>query len=118
MLMAIAALKRFKKKYLPILGIPTLEVHDAIYFFVSLKNILKAFVLGKELLEKEPLKIIEKEYPDIQWHMPMVVEGKAGFRLGDTIEAENMTIEEALSTMVLETLIKEYVLDIELKKAA
>lgn len=118
MLMAVAALRKKKKKYLKLLGIPTMEVHDALYFFVKLKHMIKAFILGKELLEKEPLELVAKKFPKIEWDMPIIVEGKSGFRLGDTVENEGLTESAALAEMVLETYVKECVLDIELAKAA
>jgi len=118
MLMGVATLKRKAKHYLKLLGIPTMEVHDALYFFVRLKDMIRAKMRGKELLEQEPLKIIKKEYPDIKWRMPLVVESKQGFRLGDTVENEGMTEAESLAEMVLETLVKESLLEQELLKAA
>lgn len=118
MLMAVAALRTRRKKYLKLLGIPTMEVHDALYFFVKLKDMLKAFALGKELLETEPLITVKKWFKKVRWSMPLVVEGKVGLRLGDSVELERMDETEALAEMTLETFIKESLLNIELAKAA
>jgi len=118
MLMAVAALRRKKKKYLKLLGIPTMEVHDALYFFVKLIDMMKAKILGKKLLETEPLATVKHDFPKVEWDMPLIVEGKVGFRLGDTVEIEDMSESEALGEMVLETLVKESALDLELAKAA
>lgn len=118
MLMAVAALRTKRKKYLKLLGIPTMEVHDALYFFVTLRDVLKSFALGKELLETEPLITMKKYFKKVKWDMPLVVEGKIGFRLGDSVELEGMEETEALAEMTLETFIKESLLNIELAKAA
>jgi uracil-DNA glycosylase family 4 len=124
MLMALAAL-RLKKKMYKMLGIPTMEVHDALYFFVKLKDLIKAYALGKNLLETEPLATVSKLFKKIKflgkrvhWDMPLEVEGEAGFRLGDTVEVERdgemISEEEALAEMTLETLMKENMLELEL----
>ena len=65
-----------------------MEVHDAIYWWTPLKHMLKSIPVAKELLEKEPLRVVKKLYPEIDWKIPLVVEGKAGFRLGDSVEIE------------------------------
>lgn len=122
MLMALSALKRKPKKY-KILGVPTMEVHDALYNFVKLRNLLKGFVLGKQLLEKEPLAVVRKRFSHIKWKVPLAVEGESGLRLGDTIEAEDVdgnmkSIEEILAAMTLETYESESKLLHELKLAA
>jgi hypothetical protein len=117
MLMGIATLRRKKKKYRKILGIPPMEVHDALYFFVKLKNLLKALILGKELLENEPLNVVKKEFPKIKWKIPLQVEGKCGFRLGDTVEIEKMSIADILRDMTMETYLRESALRLELEAA-
>jgi uracil-DNA glycosylase family 4 len=117
MLMAIRALQIKKKKY-KLLGVPMMEVHDAIYFAVKLKDILKGFLLGKELLEKEPIRTMKKMYPEIDWVVPLKVEGECGLRLGDTVEAEKdgelFDIGAILSEMFFETFTSESKLSWEL----
>jgi DNA polymerase I-like protein with 3'-5' exonuclease and polymerase domains len=122
MLMAIATLYRKKKKY-RILGVPTIEVHDFLGFKTKLKNILRAFNLCKELLEIEPLNVVKKDFPDIKWNIPLVVEGEIGLRLGDTVEGEDekgnlKKMHELLCDMFFESFVKEVKLDAELKAAA
>ena len=117
MLMALAALKRKAEIYLEVLGIPTMEVHDALYFFVKLKDMVKAMILGRQLLTKEPLETVKKEFPKVDFKISLEVEGKVGYRLGDTVESEGKKLAEALGLMTLETLIRESSLDLELKAA-
>lgn len=121
MLSAIAVLKRKRKKYKKI-GVPTLEIHDYIGFKTKLKDLLAAYHLCKELLEKEPLEVVKKEFPLINWLIPLVVEGKVGFRLGDSVDCEDdgklKHMHEIMADMFLETLTKELKLDADLRKAA
>jgi hypothetical protein len=121
MLMALAVMRRLKKKY-KLLGVPTIEVHDYLGSKIKLKNLIKSFKLYKYLLEKEPLNVVKKDFPDIDWQIPLVVEGKAGFRLGDSIECEEdgklKEIHEILGDMFFETYVKELKLDYDLKVSA
>lgn len=121
MLMAVAMLRRKKKKYAP-LGVPTLEIHDYIGWKTRLKDFIKAYSLGKNLLEKEPLGVVKKEWPKIKWQVPLVVEGKVGFRYGDSVECEEdgklKDLHQIFADMFLETFTKEVKLDYDLKVAA
>lgn len=120
MLMAVATLKRKRKKYKP-LGVPTLEVHDYIGWKTQLKDLLEAYVLGKNLLEKEPLQVVKREWPEIKWQVPLVVEGKVGFRYGDSVECEEdgklKEMHQILADMFLESFVKETKLDVDLRIA-
>lgn len=118
MLMAMAIMKRKPKKYKKLLKAITLEIHDYIGFKCPLRDLQNMFALAKPLLEKEPLKLIEKEYPDIKWTIPLQVEGVSGLRYGDSIEAEGKQLHEIMLAMFLETYAKEVRLDHELKLAA
>jgi uracil-DNA glycosylase family 4 len=78
-------LLRKKLKY-ALLGIPPMEVHDALYFVVPVLQLAQAYKLGKELLEKESLATIASDFPSIKWRVPIVVDVKAGIRLGTKIK--------------------------------
>lgn len=116
MFMAMAIMKRKAKKYKKL--IPTLEVHDYLGFKTPIRDIFKMFKLGKYLLEKEPLKLIKKEYPKIKWKIPLAVDGNVGFRYGDAVEAEGKQMHEVLANMFCETFTKESKLDYDLKMVA
>lgn len=122
MLMAMTKLKDKASKYRIILGVPGMEVHDAIYWWTPLKNFLKARTMGKQLLEKEPLRVVKKLYPEIDWKIPLVVEGKAGLRLGDTVEIEDagkeLEMHEVLARMFIESFKSESDINNQLKKVA
>src|SRR5205807_789213 len=80
LLMAVAGLERDKEKY-NLLQHPQLEIHDAIYFRVKLKDLWKALPQGVDLLEKEPIRVCKEEF-GIDWHVPLKAEASAGFRFG------------------------------------
>lgn len=112
MLMAMAIMKRKPSRYKQL--VPTLEVHDYMGFKVKIKEIFDAFDLVRKLLEVEPLKLIKREYPQIKWKIPLMVEGNVGFRLGDAIEAENKTMPQLLAEMFIETFCKEVKLEADI----
>lgn len=116
MFMAMAIMKRKAKKYKKL--VPTLEVHDYMGFKCPIRNIFKMFALGKNLLEKEPLKLVKKEYPEIKWKIPLAVDGQVGLRYGDSVEADGKKMHEVLAEMFCETYTKESKLDQDLKIAA
>jgi uracil-DNA glycosylase family 4 len=82
--MAIALLKRKPKEYRK-LQRPQLEVHDALYFGVKLKYLLKSAKLGHKLMVDEPMKLSEEEF-GIKKKVPLATKPKAGFRFGVHIE--------------------------------
>ena len=74
------------------------------------------------MLEKEPLNVVKKDFPDVKWKLPLVVEGKVGFRLGDSVECEDdgklKQMHEILADMFLESFVKETKLNVDLKAVA
>lgn len=82
--MAIAILFRKPKEYRK-LQRPQLEVHDALYFGVPLKYLLRCAKLGYRLMVDEPMKISEKEF-GIKKKVPLSTKAKGGFRFGVHIE--------------------------------
>jgi uracil-DNA glycosylase family 4 len=103
MLMAMSLLKNKDNKYRIMLGVPGMEVHDYLGWWTPLKKLEKSLVLAKALLEKEPLKMVKKLYPKINWRVPLKVEAKCGFRFGDTVEVEGLSLPQMLAKMFFET---------------
>lgn len=90
-----AILKRMAKTY-SLIRVPNMEVHDALYHSVKLRDIFEGQALVKELLEKEIVRTIRADF-GIKWRVPLLSEGEAGFRLGTKIEAAKFnSIEEFL----------------------
>lgn len=80
LLMGLVNIIREPEKY-KLLQRAQMEVHDAMYFVVKLKDLWKAIPLGIDMLEKQALKIVREEF-GIDWKVPLKVEPKAGFRFG------------------------------------
>ena len=84
MMVAVASLERSPDKYSK-LDASQLEIHDAMYFRLKLKHMLKAMVQGKMLFEEEPLKAAREDFR-LKWDVPLLVKPKAGFRFGVMVE--------------------------------
>jgi uracil-DNA glycosylase family 4 len=96
LLMAIAALHRKKEKY-KLLRYPWTEAHDSLFFRVKLKYLLQASKVGQELMTKEPVEIVKREFK-MKKRVPLKAKPKAGFRFGVMIEGiEKMTEYEFLN---------------------
>ena len=80
LLIGLINIIRDKEKY-KLLRRAAMEIHDAMYFYVKLKDMWAAVKLGVDMLEKESLKIVREEF-GIDWKVPLMVEPKAGFRFG------------------------------------
>ena len=84
LLIGLVPLIRQPQRY-ALLQRPKMEIHDAIYFIVKLKDLLEAAVQGQDMVEKESLKIVREEFK-INWKVPLKAEPKAGFRFGNMVK--------------------------------
>jgi uracil-DNA glycosylase family 4 len=64
---------------------PKMEIHDAIYFIVKLKQLWQSALLGQDMLENECINIVRKEF-GIDWKVKLKAEPKAGFRFGNLVK--------------------------------
>ena len=80
LLIGLVNIIRDKEKY-KLLRRAVMEVHDAMYFFVKLRDLWPAVSLGIEMLEEDCLATVRREF-GIDWKVPLKVEPKAGFRFG------------------------------------
>lgn len=111
---ALVNLLRKREKY-QMLGIPPMEVHDAGYFYTNVLEILKAYKVGKYLLEQESLKTAKKDF-GIKFDVPIVTEAKAGLQLGSMVEIEKVkSTGEFLANWFYEARKQVIVLNRELK---
>ena len=94
LLIGLVPLIRQREKY-RLLQRLKMEIHDAIYFTVKLKDLWSAAVLGQDMLEKESLKIVRSEFK-IDWKVPLKAEPKAGFRFG--VMSKNMGLTSGPKT--------------------
>lgn len=79
---------RRPEKY-QVLGVPCMDVHDALYMMVNVLDLQEAYRKSRYLLEKESLATVKSDFPHIDWTVPIVVEAEAGLRLGGKVELEN-----------------------------
>jgi uracil-DNA glycosylase family 4 len=106
LLMAIASLHRKALKYY-LLQNPWCEAHDSLFFTTILKHMLKAAKQGQELMTKEPVEIVTKEFK-MKKRVPLKAKPKAGFRYGVMIEdVEGMTEYEFLNAWCKENKLLE-----------
>jgi len=113
LLMALAALYRKAKQY-TLLKYVLMEIHDALYFRVRLKDLMRACKIGHDLMVKEPVKIVEHDFK-MKKRVPLQAKPKAGFRFGVQIEGidkmkeheflnawcrENKKLEKSLKTQL------------------
>lgn len=87
MICALVNLVRKHKKY-AVLGIPPLEVHDALDFVVRVLDLPEGARKAKYLLEKESIATSKKDF-GINWKIAVVTEAKAGIRLGTKVKLKD-----------------------------
>lgn len=85
---ALVNLKRKPKRY-RLLGVPNMEVHDALYMTVLVLKLFEAKRRAKYLLEKDSLATVKSDFSHIDWEVPIVTESEAGIRLGCKIELDD-----------------------------
>jgi DNA polymerase I-like protein with 3'-5' exonuclease and polymerase domains len=96
MICALVNLLRKREEY-AVLGIPPLEVHDALYMVLRLFDLPEGAKKAKYLLEQESIRTSQKEF-GIKWRIPIVTEAKAGLRLGCKVKIkEDIKIGEFLA---------------------
>lgn len=116
MLMSLVPIVRQPEKY-KLLSNPQLEIHDALYFRVKLKYLWEAIELGRQMMEKEPVKIARNEF-NIDWNVPLKAEAKAGFRFGTMLKDINskMGTAEFLNSWCAKNQKMQKAMQLEMKK--
>jgi DNA polymerase I-like protein with 3'-5' exonuclease and polymerase domains len=116
MICALVNLVRKSAVY-AMLGIPPMEVHDALYFAINVLDIHEAWKKGKYLLEQESLNTVASDFPNIKWQVPIEVDAKAGVRLGGKVKVdEHAAPGEFLMRWYYVTRQQERALDSELSR--
>ncbi len=82
---ALINIVRQPEKY-AILGIPCMDVHDALYMMVNVLDLPAVYTSARYLMEVESLNTVRQDFPEINWTVPIVTEAEAGLRLGCKIE--------------------------------
>ena len=85
LIMIALAQKKRKRVTYELLKHLLMEIHDALYFRIKLRDLPEAYRLGKFLLEDE-VKIGAKKRFGVDLKVPLLAEAKVGFRLGAMYE--------------------------------
>lgn len=115
MLVAMAILRMRPKTY-HLLRRPSMEVHDSLYVFVLLKQLVEAYAQFIYLLETEVLVYVKKFWPEVAWVVPLKAEAKAGLRLGVMVEYKGESPEEFIEKWCQKNAAFEKKLKEEMKK--
>lgn len=94
LLLICLAILEIKKKTYHLMQRLSMEVHDSLWVYSSVKNLPETYQQAKRLLEEEVLVYIKKWWPDVEWKVPLKSESKAGFRLGTTIKYHGEPADE------------------------
>jgi DNA polymerase I-like protein with 3'-5' exonuclease and polymerase domains len=68
------------------LGLPVMDVHDALYFRVNILDLRVSHQKVKKLMEQDSLAVVKSDFPNIKWIVPIVTEAEAGLSLGCKLE--------------------------------
>lgn len=94
LLMAIALLRQKRKTY-RLLQRPVLEIHDALYFFVRLRDLAAARGQLQELLQEAVPRYVKNHF-GYDLRVPLLSESEAGFTLGSMTEYAGEPVGEFL----------------------
>ena len=72
-----------------------MEVHDALFFIVRLKNLVEAYKQLMELFEIGAYEYAQKQF-GLKLRVPILAEAAAGFTMGSMIDYEGESLEEYL----------------------
>jgi len=89
------ALLHMKPHTYSLLRKPVMEVHDALYFFVKLRDLPEAFKQGMALLQTDVIQYAERHWKR-KIRVPFTAEASAGFCLGSLVDYKGEPVEQFL----------------------
>ena len=89
------ALLHLKPRTYSLLRKPVMEVHDALYFFVKLRDLPEAFKQGMALLQTDVIQYAERHWKR-KIRVPFTAEASAGFTLGSLVSYSGECVEDFL----------------------
>jgi DNA polymerase I-like protein with 3'-5' exonuclease and polymerase domains len=89
------ALLHLKPRTYSLLRKPVMEVHDALYFFVKLRDLPEAFKQGMALLQTDVIQYAERHWKR-KIRVPFTAEASAGFCLGSLVDYKGEPVEQFL----------------------
>lgn len=89
---------------------PSMEVHDSLIWRTPVRYLAETHKQAQTAMEEMTVKYLRTEF-GVDFNVPMVAEGGVGFRLGVELEPSSKVLgaEGGLTTVLLEWLIKDYV---------
>ena len=97
LLLIALALLHLKPKTYNLLQVPVMEIHDALDFFVKVRDLPKAYLQGKHLLEVGVVEYVARHFKR-QLQVPLVAEATTGFCLGSCVDYAGETADIWLPT--------------------
>ena len=91
------ALLHLKPRTYSLLRVPLMEVHDALYFLVKLRNLAAAYKQAISLFQVGAVDYA-KQYFHKELHVPLIAEASAGFCQGSMVEYKGEPIPEFLAS--------------------
>lgn len=95
-LLIAMALLHLKPKTYNLLQVPLMEVHDALYFYVKLRDLPVAYRQAMQLFQEGTVAYAKKHFK-YTLRVPLLAEGSAGFCMGSTVDYAGEPVEEFLS---------------------
>ncbi len=95
MLIALALLQQKPRTY-NLLQRCIMEVHDALYFIVKLRDLVEAYNQLMFLFETDTFGYAQKQF-NLKLRVPLLVEATAGFAMGSQVDFYGQSIEEFLT---------------------
>jgi len=89
------ALLHMKPRTYSLLRKPIMEVHDALYFFIKLRDLPEAFKQGMFLLQEDVIQYAQRQFK-LKFHIPFTADSKAGFCLGSLLKYHGEPVEQFL----------------------
>lgn len=111
LLCAFALMKRDREKYS--LVKPQMEIHDQLVNIASLRNAQAAMAMTRQLMEKDTVDMIEREFK-IKWTVPLRVDMKIGFRFGGFVKMRDSLLQ-TVQEVVAKTTKQEKQLQLQLR---
>lgn len=94
LLIALALLKQKPQTY-SLLQRCIMEVHDALYFLVKLRDLPKAYIQLMHLFEVGAWEYAKQQF-DLKLRVPLLAEATAGFCMGSMVEYEGVGVKDFL----------------------
>jgi DNA polymerase I-like protein with 3'-5' exonuclease and polymerase domains len=118
LLLIAMAITSMKQQTYNLLQKLAMEGHDALVGYTKLKELVETYKQAVYLMEKEVLLYVKKEWPELDWKVPLKAEAKAGFRYGVLVPYAGESTEVFLESWCKKNHELELRVEEEIRKAA